>query len=333
MKISSRTSDLEYIDQKPKFESTPLDVTAVHEDQLSWGEDIKHRPGELLFFHRPTAENVSKKEIGCLECDGKVLLDFRGEPLRDFPNLPLVISSHVEGWRVEAWLRADARMHVSDITARLPVKWARNPAGQRVPMPIYGDGTIRERATKFRNKAGLITWTSKGDPKIEKFMDELRTPTERRNNLTTSRNLTRKEQGSMKEINLGTRPDRAQAGRDPGATQRYKDSVERQADETYDFDCRAERPETPAEIQTIQNALQQTYSDFVSYTNVPLEMPNTQDSYLDQWNCMQVQLNRIWARGGTKKMEPPQLYALGKWTVSFDNWVSAPQAYLTYVQN
>ena len=331
-------------------------MTAVHEDQLSWGSDIKHRPGELLSFDRPTAENVSKKEIGYLKYDGKVPLDFRGKPLRNFPSLPLVISSDVEGWRVEAWMRSDLRMKMPDIIARIPVHWTDNAAGHGVPMPIWSDQTVGARAGKFRNKAGLITWSPNGDLKIKNFMDELRSPTEKANNLTITRDLTGKEEGLLLLINLGTQPGRAKADRDPEATQRYQDGVLKKADRDpeatqryqdgvlkkadlsfdddlgFDFDCRAERPETPEEIQEIQNALQQTYRDFASYTNVPLEVPNTQDSYLDQWNCMQVQLNRNWASDGTKKMEPPQLYALGTWTVSFANWVSAPQAYLTYVQ-
>lgn len=308
-------------------------MTAVHEDQLSWGKDIKYRPVDLLSFNPPPAENMSKKAIGNLKYDGKLLLDFRGQPIRDFPSLPLVISSMVEGWRAEAWMRS-GQMSVMDIVARIPVKWTTDPAGQQTPEPIYNSGTVRERARRFRNDAGLISWTTGAkDSKIENFMDELRSPAEKANNQTIGRDLTDLEKASMRSLNIGTRPERAQVRQDPEAKQKYLDKVQKKADLTFDFDCRAERPETPEDIQEVQNALQQTYSDFAFYTNVPLEMPNTQATYLDQWNCMQVQLNRIWANDRTKKTEPPQLFALGKWTVSFDNWVSAPQAYLTYVRN
>lgn len=54
---------LRHVDYEPSSRSTPLDVTAIHEDQLSWGEDMEHRPVELLTFYPPTAENVSKKAI------------------------------------------------------------------------------------------------------------------------------------------------------------------------------------------------------------------------------------------------------------------------------
>ena len=107
--------------------------------------------------------------------------------------------------------------------------------------------------------------------------------------------------------------------------------VKKKADLTLDFDCREELPGNPDEVQQIQNALQRTYDDFASYTNTPPKMHDTRDSYLDQWNFLQVPLNKIWANNSTKINEPPQLFALAKWTVSFDNWVSAPPACLGYL--
>lgn len=78
------------------------------------------------------------------------------------------------------------------------------------------------------------------------------------------------------------------------------------------------------EIQQHQNALQRKYNDFASYTSTSAKMPVTGNSYLDQWNILQVQLNKTWANDSTRINEPPQLFALAKWTVCFDNWVSAP---------
>lgn len=47
---------------------------------------------------------------------------------------------------------------------------------------------------------------------------------------------------------------------------------------------------------------------------------------------MQVQINKIWADNKPKEIEAPQLFALGKWNVFFDNWVLAPRVYLTYLR-
>ena len=79
----------------------------MHEDQLSWGEEIEHRPIELLMFNPPGGENPAKRAIGHLRYDGKLVVDYRQEPVQNYPSLPLVISSKAEGWRIEAWMRSD----------------------------------------------------------------------------------------------------------------------------------------------------------------------------------------------------------------------------------
>lgn len=310
-----------------------MDVTAVHKDQLSWAKEIGHHPTELLSFYPPTAKNVSKKAIGNLKYDGKLLLDVNGNAVRDFPSLPLVISSMVEGFRVEAWMRSDSRMVAWDIISRMPAERVTDSAGHQELKPVYDSKTVQERARRFRISAGLISWRGQGeDRKIKEFMNELRSPTEIANNQTIGRYLTNLEQASLAKLNVGTRLNRTGKRQDPEASQKYLDRMHKRMDLTFDFDCRAERPETQEEIQEIQNALQQTYRDFAFYTSTPLEVPNNRDTYFDQWNALQVQLNRIWANDKTKNIEPPQLFALGKWSVSFDNWVSAPPAYLTYLR-
>lgn len=239
-------------------------MAAVHKDQLSWDKDIPHRPAQLDLLERPPATNVSAQVIEHLEYNGKILVDIHGEPLRDFSTLPLVISSKVEGWRVEAWLRSDTRIAAADIVARIPVKLVNNAAGEQTQVPEYSSATLRERARKYRVKAGLVCWDTR-----------------------------------IRNIDL-----------------------------SYDFDCREERPENPEEIQAVQDALQRTYDDFEFHTSgLPTGLDH-RDSYLDQWNSLQVQLQKMSEERG---QVPPQLFALGKWTDSFENWVTAPRAYLNFI--
>ncbi|CAF9926878.1 hypothetical protein IMSHALPRED_007076 [Imshaugia aleurites] len=158
-----------HTDHEPSCGSALVDVTAVHKDQLSWAEDIEYRPIELLSFYPPTTKQVSKKAIVNLRYDGKLLLDVRGKPLRDFPSLPLVISSMVKAFRVEAWMRSDRRMRIADITARMPVEVAMDPAGHQNLRPVYDQGIVRKRTKKSRNSAGLITWNNMGKTKISRI--------------------------------------------------------------------------------------------------------------------------------------------------------------------
>ena len=283
-------------------------------------------------FYSPTTHKTSEKVIRHLKYDGKLVVDFRGEPLRDFSSLPLVISSKVEGWRIEAWMRSDSRIKMTDIMARMPVEVTTDRTGHQTLAPIYESGTLRERTRKFRDRTGLIPWHGLRDQSIEAFKNALRSPTEIACNQAIGRDLTDMEKASLASLNVGTRPNRAQNRPNPIGHQKYLDGIERKADLTFDFDCRTELPETIEEEHQIQLALKRTYDDFNLYANMPPKMPNTRESYLDQWNFLQVQMNKVWTTDGTKSKEAPQLFALAKWTVSFDNWVSAPQAYLTYAQ-
>ena len=164
-------------------------------------------------------------------------------------------------------------------------------------------------------------------------MDSLRSPAEKSRNQAISRDLTDLERTSLASLNIGTRPDRAKPHQNSKAHEDYINQLKKKADLTFDFDCREERPENPEGIQQIQNALQRTYDDSVSCTNTPPKILDTRDSYLDQWNFLQVQLNEIWANDSTKINEPPDLFDSARRTMSFDNWVSTPQAYLTYVRD
>lgn len=122
---------------------------------MPWGEDIKHCAVKLLTCYPPGAENISKKAIKHLKYDGRSVVDSRAEHLKGFPSLPLGISSMVEGWRIESWMRSDIRMTMMDIVAWILVEWMIDEVGQQIPVSTYRSGSLRECARIFRNKAGL----------------------------------------------------------------------------------------------------------------------------------------------------------------------------------
>ena len=71
-------------DHKPSCGLKPFDATAVHEDQLSWGEEIEHFPVELQMFNPPGGENRPERAIGHLRYGGKLVVDYRQEPVQIF---------------------------------------------------------------------------------------------------------------------------------------------------------------------------------------------------------------------------------------------------------
>ncbi|KAL1956261.1 hypothetical protein VTO42DRAFT_7521 [Malbranchea cinnamomea] len=86
---------------------------------------------------------------------------FDGEPpLTVFDILPDRISSNVEEFRVEAWLRLDRRIQLEDITMRM------HPA-YRVEK-----NTLQQRGVRFRQKFKMLAWGS-GSKKTQEMEDAL----------------------------------------------------------------------------------------------------------------------------------------------------------------
>lgn len=120
------------------------------------GEDIKHRPIELLMFDPLGGENEPKKASGNLKYNSKLVVDYHQVPVRNFPSLPLVISSKAEGWRIEAWSRSTGRTRIINVVVRLPVIVTADPAGRRRWEPGYQAVTLQERTKNFRQLTGLV---------------------------------------------------------------------------------------------------------------------------------------------------------------------------------
>lgn len=87
------------------------DKTAPHPEQENWS--ITNLP-DILYALRPGTENA--------KCRRRVHTNFGpvfGNLIRNLPILPDRISSHVEGWRLEAWMRLDRRITPQDIIDRV----------------------------------------------------------------------------------------------------------------------------------------------------------------------------------------------------------------------
>jgi len=163
----------------------PEDVTAFNACSASWGMDRANRPHVLSLWMPRTPQNNPDYDIEHLTYNNRMVLDWEGKLIRDFKELPATIASTVEGWRIEAWLRKDKRVTYRDIVARMRTK---ADAGRRVP--IYGTRALATRASNFRDHAGCISWKLLADKaRSRAYMDGLRTPIQRRHNLTTHQDL------------------------------------------------------------------------------------------------------------------------------------------------
>ena len=103
-------------------------------------------PPIIYTFHRPhneTAEPDTDQEVP-LRTDL-----IHGHYLRHLPVLPNNISSNVEEFRMEAWLRMDSRIELDDIILRMHPDFRIN------------EPALWQRGTRFREDFYLISWSPK----------------------------------------------------------------------------------------------------------------------------------------------------------------------------
>ena len=136
---------------------------------------------------------------------GRVVIDCDDKPIRNFQNLPLTISSKVEGLRLEAWLRADNRITFPDIAARMWTEWS--PKDGKIA-PKYRHRALSKRPSNARTRCGLISWLKKrGREAQTEYMDSFRTAAQRMANLGVGRDLNAHEKARYSLLGLNERKE------------------------------------------------------------------------------------------------------------------------------
>ncbi|CAF9921685.1 MAG: hypothetical protein ALECFALPRED_001856 [Alectoria fallacina] len=338
---------LRYVNGEPESGNDPMDITAVERTQMHWNmSDRKHWPKNLTLWKRPTSWNNPTYDIGVMKYKGRVVLDYAGNPIRNF-RIPLTISSKVEGLRLESWLRSDDRLTLGDIEARLWTKDA--PDGGKIP--TFDKRALSKRASNARIRVGLISWASrKGREKQTKFMHDLRTEEQKDRNLATDKDLTAGEMGQYSLIGLDEKkisnaPTREQrikkikrtaemGGRVAGpsdsddtdgdeAVQEPQIPSQASQDDTDDegsvssslidpLDSRHDRPMNPQEQAWLRSALEITVGEFSFLTGQDPQPTDPGDNYFSQWGILQEQFRNLWAARGNAA-EAPRLTARDRW--------------------
>lgn len=185
------------MNEVPAHGDRPSDVTAYKASQMTWTKALAHRPAILTLWEAPLCTNGPTDDIGRMTFNGQVVLDYTGTAIRAF-DLPWAISSAVEGYRVEAWLRADRRMKLTDIVARVYTELS-----GIVRLPIYDDRSLATRSKRFREEAGLVSWrVQHAKPEAIAWFDSLRSQAQKDNNLAVQRELTKAERSQYTWITL-----------------------------------------------------------------------------------------------------------------------------------
>ncbi|GIK00460.1 hypothetical protein Aspvir_004485 [Aspergillus viridinutans] len=114
------------------------DLTAPHGDQTYWS--LENLPDVLYVLRPRTDYRKSRHRIY------KTTNALTGKQINDFAVLPSQISSNVEGWRLEAWMRLDRRITQQDIIDRVNPKYTLTAE------------EIESRRENFRNTFHVANW-------------------------------------------------------------------------------------------------------------------------------------------------------------------------------
>lgn len=113
----ARYQELTKIEYPRDSGTAPTDVTAFHKDQEDWGPERDQRPDILHQYEKRGHQNPTYL-VPLLIHKEAIVLDYNNRPILDFENMPMTVSSKLEGWLQEAMIRKDARIDVADFRVR-----------------------------------------------------------------------------------------------------------------------------------------------------------------------------------------------------------------------
>ncbi|KAL6714540.1 hypothetical protein ACLMJK_007965 [Lecanora helva] len=189
----------------PRGAGNGNNVTAPLASDLHDGGDWQNRP-ERLFQLDPAEDQYKHEPTGVLTYGDRVMLDPFDHPIRDFgDDLPIILSSEMKGWEVENHLRKNLAIRVYDLVARCPRFYKIRGTMHTNPPDI---NTVRERATKFREKAGCLAWSDReGSKAIRSYILSL-LPAGATTTRWLCQDLTPAQVQERKAVNKGRFPQR-----------------------------------------------------------------------------------------------------------------------------
>ena len=127
-----------------------------------------------------------------------MILDLNGTPIRNYTNIPVVLSSQLEGCYMEAMLREHPGIQVQDFVARMPKDQVKRNA-------------LSARMRRYRLEACCVSWTRMaGSDNIKAYIDNLLPAKYIKTNFTECfRDLTDLEVKDIETVNHGNYPERA----------------------------------------------------------------------------------------------------------------------------
>ncbi|MCJ1264526.1 hypothetical protein MMC22_004398 [Lobaria immixta] len=199
------------------------DVTSFHPAYKTNGPGRENRH-KILFRYERKDYPVPSYAPEIMTYRGQVVLDPYNDPVLQWNEIPLVLSSKYEGYDMEVVRRLNPNIGFRDFRARMPRVIIK---GQN-RMDSWGLSTLSMRNTRFRLASCCLAWVDRaGSDMLKAYLDTL-LPKECRDKNSTEdfRDLTRVEVDLAKLANKGKFLKRARGRALDEATRQSRNEVE-----------------------------------------------------------------------------------------------------------
>lgn len=199
------------------------DVTSFHPDYKTNGPDRGNRH-KILFRYVQGEYPVPSYDPGTMIYRGQIVLDPDNDPVLNWREIPLVLSSAYEGYDIEVIRRLNQNITYRDFRARMP----RTIIKGSTRKDNWGTSTLSMRNSRFRLTACCLAWAEReGSDEFKSFLDKL-LPAEclAMNSTESFRDLTPYEVKQMKAPNKGNFLSRAGPRGLDEATRQQRNQIE-----------------------------------------------------------------------------------------------------------
>ncbi|KAF6223647.1 hypothetical protein HO133_000490 [Letharia lupina] len=149
------------------------DETAFKIEHADWDSDRAHLPGICWRYNEDEDNNPRPSDNpGYMRFKGMIVLDSNDSPVKDWPQLPVTLSSKIRGYRLEIMSRENPHLEYKDFIARMPsviekTKKDKDTGETEVVVEAPDPNVVcNMRMLRFRRDKGLLSWTEKGNTKV-----------------------------------------------------------------------------------------------------------------------------------------------------------------------
>jgi len=138
-------------------------------DKSSWGNIVDTEGREVMYMIDRPDHHLQTPNPGYMMQNGVIMLDPDDHPIIDWPCMPRLISSQIEGGRMEALRRICPWLTLPQFRARMPRQVYCKTIGFK---PLFGFSGLTQRLKRFRETNDVVPWKkthiSKGVTKEER---------------------------------------------------------------------------------------------------------------------------------------------------------------------